>query len=99
MRFHPPSATRRQQQSERSRDLGISLLDRELDPLHLSVSQLRNEKRFEAAMKDPELLAEVAWANLDHDPLNGADMQKFITELMAVSPVVIERAKRAHAGG
>jgi guanosine-3',5'-bis(diphosphate) 3'-pyrophosphohydrolase len=42
----------RQQQSERSRDLGISLLDRELDSLHLSVSQLRNEKRFEPVLKE-----------------------------------------------
>jgi hypothetical protein len=54
---------------------------------------------FEAAMKDPDLLAEVAKANLDHDPLNGADLQKFIGALMDVSPAVIERAKKAHGGG
>ncbi len=42
----------RQQQSERSRDLGISLLDRELEPLKLSVNQFRNEKRFDAVLKE-----------------------------------------------
>jgi guanosine-3',5'-bis(diphosphate) 3'-pyrophosphohydrolase len=42
----------RQQQSERSRDLGISLLDRELYPIHLSVAQLRNDKRFEPLLKE-----------------------------------------------
>ncbi|MGH7987474.1 MAG: RelA/SpoT family protein [Candidatus Binataceae bacterium] len=42
----------RQQQSERSRELGISLLERELAPLGLSVPQLRNRHRFEAALKE-----------------------------------------------
>ncbi len=42
----------RQQQADRSRDLGISLLDRELEPLKLSVAQLRNEKRLDAVLKD-----------------------------------------------
>jgi guanosine-3',5'-bis(diphosphate) 3'-pyrophosphohydrolase len=57
----------RQQQADRSRDLGISLLDRELEPLKLSVAQLRNEKRFDAVLKefsqrDPDaLLAAVGY--------------------------------------
>lgn len=42
----------RQQQAERSRDLGISLLDHELEPLKLSVAQLRNEKRLDAVLKE-----------------------------------------------
>ncbi len=54
---------------------------------------------FAAAMKDPDLIAEARKANLDHDPLNGADLQKFIAELNDVSPAVIERARRAHEGG
>ena len=57
----------RQQQADRSRDLGISLLDRELEPLKLSVAQLRNEKRLDAVLKefsqrDPDaLLAAVGY--------------------------------------
>ncbi len=42
----------RAQQSERSRELGVSLLDRELEALKLSVNQLRNEKRLEGALKE-----------------------------------------------
>jgi GTP diphosphokinase / guanosine-3',5'-bis(diphosphate) 3'-diphosphatase len=42
----------RQQQAERSRDLGISLIDRELEPLKLSVAQLRHEHRFEPVLKE-----------------------------------------------
>ncbi|MGH7931762.1 MAG: RelA/SpoT family protein [Candidatus Binataceae bacterium] len=42
----------RQQQAERSRELGISLLDRELEPLSLSVSQLRGKSRFAPALKE-----------------------------------------------
>ena len=53
---------------------------------------------FEMAMKDPALLAEVQKANLDYDPMNGADLQKFIVELNNVSPGVVERARKAHGG-
>jgi GTP diphosphokinase / guanosine-3',5'-bis(diphosphate) 3'-diphosphatase len=42
----------RQQESDRSRELGVSLLDRELESLGLSVGQLRGEKRFEPALKE-----------------------------------------------
>jgi GTP diphosphokinase / guanosine-3',5'-bis(diphosphate) 3'-diphosphatase len=42
----------RQQQADRSRELGIQLLDRELEPLHLSVAQLRAAKRLEPALKE-----------------------------------------------
>ena len=38
----------RKQQAERSRELGISLLDRELEPVKLSVTQLRSSKRLDA---------------------------------------------------
>ena len=53
---------------------------------------------FAAAMQDPELFADVQRANLDHDPMNGAELQKFIVELNDVSPAVIERARKAHGG-
>jgi tripartite-type tricarboxylate transporter receptor subunit TctC len=53
---------------------------------------------FTQAMNDPELLAEVKKANLDFDPMNGADLQKFIVELNDVSPSVIDRARKAHGG-
>jgi GTP diphosphokinase / guanosine-3',5'-bis(diphosphate) 3'-diphosphatase len=57
----------RAQQAERSRQLGISLLDRELDPLGLSVSQLRSARRFGPGLKefsqrdDDSLLAAVGY--------------------------------------
>jgi guanosine-3',5'-bis(diphosphate) 3'-pyrophosphohydrolase len=42
----------RQQQAERSREMGIALLDRELAPLGLNVAQLKNKNRLEAALKE-----------------------------------------------
>jgi len=42
----------RQLQAERSRELGVSLLDRELEPLGLSVTQLRSRGRLDAALKE-----------------------------------------------
>jgi guanosine-3',5'-bis(diphosphate) 3'-pyrophosphohydrolase len=42
----------RQQQSERSLELGVSLIDRELEPLGLSVAQLRSKGRFDPALKE-----------------------------------------------
>ncbi len=42
----------RQQQADRSRALGVSLLDQELEPLKLNVSQLRAQKRFDAVLKE-----------------------------------------------
>jgi GTP diphosphokinase / guanosine-3',5'-bis(diphosphate) 3'-diphosphatase len=42
----------RAQQAERSLELGISLIDRELEPLGLSVTQLRSKNRFEPALKE-----------------------------------------------
>ncbi len=42
----------RNQQAERSRDLGISLIDRELEPLKLSVANLRSSKRLENVLSE-----------------------------------------------
>jgi GTP pyrophosphokinase len=42
----------RQQQAERSREMGIALLDRELEPVGLTTSQLKSKNRLEAALKE-----------------------------------------------
>jgi GTP diphosphokinase / guanosine-3',5'-bis(diphosphate) 3'-diphosphatase len=42
----------RQQQAERSREMGIALLDRELGPLGLTVAQLKSKNRLEPALKE-----------------------------------------------
>ncbi|MBV8770919.1 MAG: bifunctional (p)ppGpp synthetase/guanosine-3',5'-bis(diphosphate) 3'-pyrophosphohydrolase [Deltaproteobacteria bacterium] len=42
----------RQQQAERSREMGIALLDRELAPLGLTVAQLKSKNRLEPALKE-----------------------------------------------
>jgi GTP pyrophosphokinase len=42
----------RAQQAERSRELGISLLDRELEPLGLNIAQLRAKGRLDSVLKE-----------------------------------------------
>jgi GTP pyrophosphokinase len=42
----------RQQQAERSHEVGMSLIERELMPLGLSYTQLRSRERFEAVVKE-----------------------------------------------
>ena len=42
----------RSQQAERSRDLGISLIDRDLEPLKLSVTHLRSTKRLDNVLSE-----------------------------------------------
>jgi GTP diphosphokinase / guanosine-3',5'-bis(diphosphate) 3'-diphosphatase len=42
----------RQQQADRSRELAVQILDRELQPLHLSVANLRTAKRLEAVLRE-----------------------------------------------
>jgi guanosine-3',5'-bis(diphosphate) 3'-pyrophosphohydrolase len=42
----------RAQQAERSLELGVSLIERELEPLGLSVTHLRMKSRFEPALKE-----------------------------------------------
>ena len=42
----------RNRQSEPSRDLGISLIDRELEPVKLSVTQLRSNKRLDGVSEN-----------------------------------------------
>ena len=42
----------RQQQAERSREMGIALLDRELAPLGLTAAQVKSKNRFEPALRE-----------------------------------------------
>jgi GTP diphosphokinase / guanosine-3',5'-bis(diphosphate) 3'-diphosphatase len=42
----------RQQQAERSREMGVALLDRELEPLGLTVAQVKSKNRLEPALKE-----------------------------------------------
>src|SRR5579875_2189724 len=42
----------RQQQAERSREMGVALLDRELTPTGLTVAQLKSKNRCEPALKE-----------------------------------------------
>lgn len=42
----------RQQQAERSREVGVTLVDRELAPLGLNFAQLKSRERFDAALKE-----------------------------------------------
>ncbi|HEY4134013.1 MAG TPA: hypothetical protein VGO34_02255 [Alphaproteobacteria bacterium] len=50
-------------------------------------------RAFDAAMKDPELLAESEKAKRDLGPMTGEEVQQVVAELMATPPKVIERTK------
>lgn len=49
---------------------------------------------FDAAMKDPELLAEVNKAQLDFDPASGEELAKIIADTLNVDPAIIERMRK-----
>ena len=49
---------------------------------------------FDAAMRDPALLAEVRKAQADIDPLPGEELQKVVAGTFAVPPAVLERAQK-----
>jgi len=51
-------------------------------------------KAFDAAMKDPELLAEVQKANLDFEPLDGASLAKIVAETANADPSVVSRMQK-----
>ncbi len=51
-------------------------------------------KAFDATMKDPELLAEVAKSNLDFEPLDGASLAKIVAETANADAKVIERMQK-----
>ena len=48
-------------------------------------------KAFEAALKDPELIADARKEKLDYAPTSGADLKKRVDELMATPRAIIDR--------
>jgi tripartite-type tricarboxylate transporter receptor subunit TctC len=50
-------------------------------------------RSFDAAMRDPALLADAMKARLDLEPLPGEDLQKVIADTFAVEPAVLARAQ------
>jgi tripartite-type tricarboxylate transporter receptor subunit TctC len=50
-------------------------------------------KAFMATMTDPELLAETKKANLDINPLDGADLEQNVREIFKLEPALIARLK------
>jgi hypothetical protein len=55
-------------------------------------------KGFDAAARDPELLAESKKIRFDVDPVDGATVQKLIAQLYATPKPLIERAQWALTG-
>ncbi len=51
-------------------------------------------RAFDAAMRDPALLAEAKKAQVDVEPLAGEDFQKVVAGTFAVPPAVLERAQK-----
>ncbi|MGE3248135.1 MAG: Bug family tripartite tricarboxylate transporter substrate binding protein [Beijerinckiaceae bacterium] len=49
---------------------------------------------FDAAMKDPALLAEVKKANLDFEPATGAEMAKIVADTVNAPAAVVEKMKK-----
>ena len=97
----------REQQSDRSRDLGVSLLDRELESVKLTVNQLKNEKRFDNALKEfsqrdiEGLLAAVGYGlitpgQLLGKVLNADELKTYRGEKPPEppGPVAVERAEK-----
>lgn len=50
-------------------------------------------RAFDAAMKDPELLAESDKAKRDLGPMTGEEVQQIVAELMKTPPAIIARTK------
>jgi tripartite-type tricarboxylate transporter receptor subunit TctC len=51
-------------------------------------------KAFDAAMKDPDLLAEVQKSNLDFEPLDGASLAKIVAETANADATVVARMQK-----
>ncbi|MDB5542918.1 MAG: Tripartite-type tricarboxylate transporter, receptor component TctC [Hyphomicrobiales bacterium] len=51
-------------------------------------------KAFDAAMKDPEMLAEIQKSNLDFEPLDGASLAKIVAEAANADPSVVARMQK-----
>jgi hypothetical protein len=50
-------------------------------------------RAFDAAVRDPALLAEVKKAQADVEPLSGEELQKVVAGTFAVPAAVLERAQ------
>ncbi len=51
-------------------------------------------KAFDAAMKDPALLAEISKAKLDFEPASGAVLEKIVADTVSAPPAMIERMQK-----
>lgn len=51
-------------------------------------------KAFDAAMKDPALLAEISKAKLDFEPASGAVLEKIVNDTVSASPALIARMQK-----
>jgi guanosine-3',5'-bis(diphosphate) 3'-pyrophosphohydrolase len=80
----------RQQESERSLELGVSLIDRELEPLGLSVAQLRSKGRFDPALRE--------FSQRDVDGLIGAVGYGIITVAQVLGKVLGPEELKAFRG-
>jgi GTP pyrophosphokinase len=95
----------RQQQAERSLELGVSLLDHELEVIGLSVTQLKAHNRFAPALKEfsyrdaDSLLAAVGYgivtpAQMLSKLLSADEMKRYRAEKQPTAPVVGDRETR-----
>ena len=54
-------------------------------------------RAFDAAMRDPEFLAEAAKTQLTVSALPGEDVQKLVADVAAISPEILEKVRAAYA--
>ena len=76
--------------------LSHSLIEDEGDLLPLDRAAAL-QQAFDATMKDPDYLAEVASARLDFEPMAGAELQALMESATKVSEEVLKRARAARA--
>ncbi len=96
-----PCPDRRRAGPERRRSAGRATLDAGADlgrpfaaPPGTAPERIEALRQaFAAATRDPDLLAEVAAARMELDPVNGADMQKRIVNVLNTPKAVAERAR------
>jgi tripartite-type tricarboxylate transporter receptor subunit TctC len=56
-------------------------------------------RAFDAAMKDPEFLAEAHKTQLTVGPLPGEELQKLVADVAAIKPDILEKVRAAYATG
>jgi guanosine-3',5'-bis(diphosphate) 3'-pyrophosphohydrolase len=80
----------RQQQAERSCEIAVSLLDRELSPLKLTLGQVRTRERFDEAVKE--------FSQRDADSLIAAVGYGIITPAQLLAKVLTAEELRVYRG-